>query len=63
MRDTLIIHVTPEWQRSLSECRANYGLGWVPARPLGFASIWYRIEATWLVWTGRADALVWPAGQ
>ncbi len=31
---------------------------YVPARPLG-PSFW-RWKATWLVWTGQADALVWP---
>lgn len=30
---------------------------WVPARPLGG---WGRWRAAWLVFTGRADALVWP---
>ena len=36
---------------------------WVPARPMGFHSIWYRLEATWLVFTGQCDALRWPEGQ
>lgn len=36
---------------------------WVPARSLGFSSILYRIRATWLVWTGRADALIWPGQE
>lgn len=33
---------------------------WVPARALGFQSLRYRLRATWLVFTGRADALTWP---
>jgi hypothetical protein len=33
---------------------------WVPARPEGFWSIRYRWKAAWLVWTGRADAVIWP---
>lgn len=33
---------------------------WVPARSLSFGSPWYRIRATWLVFTGKADALTWP---
>lgn len=33
---------------------------WVVARPYGFCSLWQRLKATWLVFTGRADALVWP---
>jgi hypothetical protein len=33
---------------------------YVPARPIGWGGMRHRIKATWLVWTGRADALVWP---
>lgn len=36
---------------------------YVTARPLGFQSFWVRIAYAWLVFTGRADALVWPEGQ
>jgi hypothetical protein len=36
---------------------------YVPARPLGFRSFPFRVKAAWLVFTGRADALIWPAGQ
>lgn len=36
------------------------GMAWVPARPLGYASWRHRWKAAWLVFTGRADALVWP---
>ena len=36
---------------------------WVPARPLGFQSIWTRFSAAWLVFTGKADALIWPGDQ
>lgn len=33
---------------------------WIPARPLGFVSWRERLRATWLVFTGQADALIWP---
>jgi hypothetical protein len=33
---------------------------WVPARPLGFPSFPSRVRCAWLVFTGRADALLWP---
>jgi len=36
---------------------------WVPARPLGRSGLLYRLKAAWTVFTGRADALVWPKGQ
>jgi hypothetical protein len=32
---------------------------WVPARPLPFYSLFGRLRATWLVFTGQADALLW----
>jgi hypothetical protein len=37
---------------------------WFPARPIGFqGSAWRRFKIAWEVFTGRADAVVWPAGQ
>lgn len=36
---------------------------WVPARSLGFQAFPSRVRAAWLVFTGRADALIWPEGQ
>ena len=32
---------------------------WVPARPLGWTSLSMRWKAAWLVFTGKADALMW----
>ncbi len=32
---------------------------WVAARPYGFQSFGERLRATWLVFTGKADALKW----
>jgi len=40
------------------QCGLSDG-SWVPARPLGFMSWRARWNATWLVWTGSADALLW----
>ena len=36
---------------------------WMPARPIGFYGIGYRLKAAWLVFTGQCDALKWPGGQ
>ncbi|PUB80894.1 MAG: hypothetical protein DBP02_19820 [gamma proteobacterium symbiont of Ctena orbiculata] len=36
---------------------------WVPARPLGFFSIWHRFECAWLAFTGQVDLVRWPEGQ
>lgn len=32
---------------------------WVPARGEGFQSLWTRFNYAWLVFTGKADALIW----
>ncbi len=34
-----------------------------PARPLGYWSLPERLRCTWAVFTGRADAVIWPGGQ
>lgn len=36
---------------------------WVPARSLGLPSIKNRLHYAWLVFSGKADVLVWPKGQ
>ncbi len=57
------------WQLSDVMRSANHtsvllaGGKWVPARPLGFQSMWTRFSAAWLVFTGKADALIWPGDQ
>lgn len=62
-RDPAIIQMTPSWVDQIANptCQAGLPDGrWVPARPIGFQSIWERFRATWLVWSGQADALIWP---
>jgi len=57
-----IIRLSPQWLKSLGECHIGLSDGsYVPARPLGAS--YSRWRAAWLVWTGRADALIWPAKQ
>ena len=36
---------------------------WVPCRPIGFFSVFYRVRAAWMVFTSKADVLTWPEGQ
>ena len=38
---------------------------WVPARPINFQvrSLKERVKEAWAVFTGKADALVWPEEQ
>jgi hypothetical protein len=49
--------------RLAESCGAQIGNAWVPARPLGFPSWRQRWRAAWLVWGGRADAVIWPGDQ
>jgi hypothetical protein len=56
-----IIRMSPQWFKSLNEVQAGLPDGsYVPSRPLGWASWLQRWRAAWLVFTGRADALLWP---
>ena len=36
---------------------------WIPARPLGLDTLSNRLRAAWLVFQGKADAVIWPGGQ
>ena len=36
---------------------------WVPKRWEGYASLRNRFKCAWMVFTGKADALVWPGNQ
>ncbi len=36
---------------------------WIPARPLGYPTLGSRLKAAWMVFTGKADAVVWPGEQ
>lgn len=53
------------WAHQLADSRTPWpraGLPdgrWVLSRPETFYSVWQRWRATWLVFTGRADALLW----
>lgn len=35
----------------------------IPARGIGYATLRQRFKCAWLVFTGKADALVWPGDQ
>lgn len=56
-----------DWlMKTASSCTAEVRPGvWVPSRPINTRhEPWsVRLRATWLVLTGRADAVVWPGGQ
>lgn len=42
---------------------ANQEGKYVPARGIGYATLRQRFKCAWLVFTGKADALVWPGDQ
>ena len=48
---------------SVRHASAQINGKWVPARPLGLFSLRYRMRLSWLVFSGKADALKWPEGQ
>lgn len=63
-KDPAIIEMDKAWVGSLKENLRRLGPNnWVPARPLGYPSYANRFRAAWLVFTGRADALIWPGEQ
>lgn len=54
------IHNADVLFKTVHQCQAGLSDGrWVLARPLGFMSWRERLRATWLVFTGQADALKW----
>lgn len=56
-----IIHLSHDWLRELDKNAAGLPDGrYVPARAEPFEGNFNRWRAAWLVFTGRADALVWP---
>lgn len=60
-----IITMDRRWVDALHKGEATKKIGgdWVPARPEGYPSLATRLQAAWLVLTGRADALIWPGEQ
>jgi hypothetical protein len=41
----------------------RHGDIFIPARGIGYATLRQRFKCAWLVFTGKADALVWPGDQ
>ena len=64
MKYPAIIRMSPKWIDSLLENQVGLAGGlYAPARPLPFEGGFRRWRAAWLVFTGRADALIWPGNQ
>lgn len=65
MKPVSILYMSRQFLETCQElmARAPGAPGYVPARPLGWSSIRVRLRAAWLVFTGKADALVWEQDQ
>ena len=48
---------------SIPSTRVEIGGVWLPARPWGLHTLPNRLHCAYLVFTGRADAVIWPGGQ
>lgn len=48
---------------SANELSVETPNGWIPSRPIGAFGIMHRLKATWLVFTGQADVVIWPNNQ
>ena len=48
---------------NLLDCQVCIKDKWVPCRPIGLSGIVNRFKLAWMVFTGKADALIWPLGQ
>jgi len=61
MRGTTIHYASPEWVRLLENNQTGLPDGrYVPSRMYGHRQGFFeRLYAAWLVFTGRADALIW----
>lgn len=52
-----------ELLNSATSLSAKINDKWVPCRPEAAIGIKARFKAAWAVFTGRADAVIWPEGQ
>ena len=56
-----MIYTASEIARHATTTQASVdGRTWHPARPRSCGGLRLRLRATWLVLTGRADAVTWP---
>ncbi len=57
------IHSIRDMIQSPTQCTVFLGGQHHMARPIGDRYLKTRLRAAWLVFTGRADAVVWGGGQ
>lgn len=57
------VYTLSSLQKSIEGCEACINGKYVPARPLGYYSLWWRFKCAWWIFTGKYDLLKWPEGQ
>ena len=57
------IYTVENLVRGVQQSQAHINGRWVPSRPLGYFSFWWRLKAAWLVFVGECDLVRWPEGQ
>lgn len=59
-----IIPMSWDWLDLVLETGTEIKPGyWAPSRPISAPTLRDRFKAAWLVFTGKADALIWPGNQ
>ena len=59
-----LIKMTPKWIHSLANVQVQLKTDrWVPKRPQVAVKLPDRLKAAILVFSGKADALIWPENQ
>lgn len=51
------------FERAITVQTSHDGKNYYPGRPIGLDTVGNRIRCAWMVFTGRADAVIWPEGQ
>jgi hypothetical protein len=63
MKKAPSVYTVDEIYRTRSTTAVNINGKYVVCRPIGLYSVANRFRCAWLVFSGRADALIWPEGQ
>ncbi len=57
--DRLLASANSNWHKAQNGSIVH----WVPARPIGLFSLCHRLRCAWLVFTGKADIVIWADNQ
>ena len=59
MKQSSLFHIENLIDHAASNSTQLSNGRWVPARPLGWSSPLKRLRYAWMVFTGKADAVLW----